>query len=1433
MANTIGAQDPRYIFDRIATDGSATYVFPFDYPTENELMVLVGPSENFQEWIILVNGVDYEVRRLPNGGEITVYNQGNLDDLYPNHDEGVKYIIVMRTVPYQQSTPIANNFDSKVLGAIAVNLTMQTQQLASRIHSIEEIPGIADPQGNIQAPNERDRIPKIWNDNAKNLFKGSAIIDHENGDIECLKNLKVDGNVLVYGVGRSITAALGYIDNLTSEDIKSTDVLITGDLKGNTATFSGAVVASAQISTPLLLASTIMVDDAQIGTIVAGTGAIGSLRVNSTLDVSGQSTLARLHVTGTTTLTGDTNASLINATTVVAYSIEGTKITASETVTTDELVLNDYFKANNVQFYPSWVAGDVVEGGVWTFAKDGRPGNQWSVECSPLPTIPSVNVDENRFAMGFTNNNLQNAPVFYDRTNLVVTFERPINTDEMILKDTGYLKLDNIYFGFDFLNLTHDQMLVTKSDPSGKGFLITNIDIPTGGGGGGGSITVQIDRLAMGGGANTLIDSSVSETSTRVIVGNNKTLEANSINANNLLELDDSGKLKVKGASVGFNINAPSSGQFLGFASDGGAGFNLVNLDAPTGGGGGGNVNVSQGYLAMGGTTTNSVVSSSMLQRTDDILTAKSIATTRTIDIYNLGLYSLRQGVITTQNRDITVIWDVDQSMPVGSSAPLMFKIDRNDSSIATIAPDAGAMANLELLPPYLLSAQLIWQGHTNPYQDMRMYCAVEPRITGDVMSDFTFDGIIEIVSKIEESTQSHVTGTTPFSNGILTIDTSLATVYMVTYSNEIVSIAMTRPPYEGEILILNFTPVSSLSLSINWPLDWLWPGGTKPDATTFLQGKTTTIVLKMMSGSLFANVRTLNKDFYSSELTIYGNFSDYAPLSWINATGLAMYAAIEVGAISGSEMNGFVFDGQTTLKASTNESTYIMSSGGILTISIDASSPLTFVFDRDETIDDIIIDIDPDILALNLVVYVTLIGRPGLSTQTQFPLPAGCYYPGDLPTFTWSDGLGSAVFVVRDSVIFWIPNNTTVTTFLRELNMPQSQRNALPFADSIYDISNCLPPSASVPNSLVFAIGEDANGDLELDSTNIIVDSNGAISTNVIFNNVVNRTIRNNILYLSTSGATTTLDLALANTFQINRTMNTVIDFINDDPTMAIPFVITLLKDASANQYTVEFTAPWKKQDGSPLVITNDPNAIDVIIGVVYNGTIYTDIALNDFKNDNSRSNNVTLSMSAWKLNLIQKLTHELHPARFEEVVRAVDTIFTAKDVSSYVSTRFDHKANITASNTIEPRAATPNALCACTATGQVAVTNIQTDSNRTITSSVIMDVCTFNGIKYPVYVITPAASITLSMNDGNFATLLVDRDMTLNMENLPTDRHGVLSILLKHDNTANSYTITVTGGITMDSADIITNEANAEDWLIINKATATGYAMIKNKYS
>lgn len=193
---------------------------------ENNVIVFLSKTDypSDEDEIVLVLGTDYTIAFEPSGvgGLVTLIDPSALPADF-------EYLIILRSIPYEQPTSYPEYYDQTTEEYVADNLERQIQQNRSSIESNKEI--IEKNKIKINPPNEAGRYIKI-NDIDNNRFDGAAI--SENGTQVISDKTIQAPSVTLDQVNISAVGSKGIIFDLDSasdgSQLTYNDGVVTGEI---------------------------------------------------------------------------------------------------------------------------------------------------------------------------------------------------------------------------------------------------------------------------------------------------------------------------------------------------------------------------------------------------------------------------------------------------------------------------------------------------------------------------------------------------------------------------------------------------------------------------------------------------------------------------------------------------------------------------------------------------------------------------------------------------------------------------------------------------------------------------------------------------------------------------------------------------------------------------------------------------------------------------------------------------------------------------------------------------------------------------------------------------------------------------------------------------------------------------------------------------
>lgn len=957
--------------DRIAGTGAGSYQFNFSFEVELTAPITVhaATDEDSEFWGLLTENIHYTVQLLVGGGKINISNQGMIDtlmaNLLPGGNLAFNFLIIQRTVPFSQDTPMPLDYDASLTELSDDRIVRQTQQLDNRTNRLENVPGIFLPNGVVGQPNEAGRLLKIMVD-GRNRFKGANLTDYDSDnaihslvDFYCNENIIVSKNATITGT----TTAVGRIT-------------------GSSAGFSG---------------------DISIGGTLTVTGIT---TLNASLTINN----ANLTVTGSGTESNSTSG-IISAPRIkssYAMDIEGL------------LALNNtflYVDLSNAQIQ------DLL------FLKASTdPNAQFDLgSISPIDLSRFIiNVGANRITKGTdltTGPALINSDMIESATDLILETKTLKVASGNVSITSGYLALEGATSIFSLksgIMKLQDKNVTCRIDTFQNGYALyvltktVNNEIeydliagPAGSGGGGGTTDVDENIIAKGDGLGNVVNSDISETVEDVVIGTKSIVVATGdvvASHGDVIVEDDaatlivkSGHMKLKDRHFWLDRNTldtmnpdelrtvvvqrietqipPTPENPNGDTHD----DYYLRFIVGSGGGGSSNITADLNRVVLsdgaGGGVNSSITEDSnrMVILNNKSLVAHGINTENS----NIGQYNF--SAITRDPHQIGWRFDNESTstLAVGDSVPVNFK--RIGTNIFELLPMIAVPTIPAFIPDrFFDNCIALWFGHKDAFTLREVYSDPQIKIIDSTISEATIlqaqIDVLEGVLKTENAPA-----------GALMIDPTEAYMVFVEYDSDITSINFSVPMSDSSSFTILFK-ANSGGLGVTFPANWNFSNGRKNfrsiDASWFVID-----LAKNDVGDIFATYISIG--YYTYGLTIYivPPFYDGGLAKFGNISG-TLVTVDPLGKAYDTTLANWQFN-SSLIDSTTYVTKPVLIGGGVLDLLIDGSAAI-FSFNHTEEITAINISINQDQANQDFIIYLWRI--PGGHTQAELPIPGGCY---------------------------------------------------------------------------------------------------------------------------------------------------------------------------------------------------------------------------------------------------------------------------------------------------------------------------------------------------------------------------------------------------------------------------------------------------------
>lgn len=427
------------------------------------------------------------------------------------------------------------------------------------------------------------------------------------------------------------------------------------------------------------------------------------------------------------------------------------------------------------------------------------------------------------------------------------------------------------------------------------------------------------------------------------------------------------------------------------------------------GGGGSGTVNVSASTIAMGG-QPGEVIDSKLIQSESEqaLISSYGLGTISTVNLYRPDstdnpINAQKLACSTNLTSGVTtVLFNLDKyALQVNGISNVSVK--RISLDVLELYLDAANMPELLLRSPSYDNGLTYWEGHDNKLSNQYLLSDSVAKIQDNKITSCTFSGAQRKKAVYTKVTQITGSATT-------VIDYTADNTYQITYAVSITSLSFSPALPSGASVMLIFIKSVEGAL-VTWPTTWKWSNGVAPDSSLFYVNRPNAIVVTNIEGAIEANIIYKHTQAFIATTypTLLGDGRDHAVVSFYDATGDNIRYT-DKGEIQNNKMLNLSILGIVRMRAIYCATQNISIVAGVLTIPVETTTRNVYVFTHTEDITSVVISIGQglDTTAWRL----KIIKKPGASTQTNIPLPAGVIAPANKKAMYVGTGISFSEFV-------------------------------------------------------------------------------------------------------------------------------------------------------------------------------------------------------------------------------------------------------------------------------------------------------------------------------------------------------------------------------------------------------------------------------------
>lgn len=995
-------QDTYPVYPRGAGTTNVEYPFSYTYYDDSEITVWVMPGTDRSHKVILPTTGYYTITRTGSGatpgGVVKILNMANTDTYmraqlaidWPSNDWSAatfQNIALQRTIAYSQPVTQPIGYSGSVTEEGDDHAVLEIQQLNDRTTALENlliwsfddctltkymIP-VCDETGNYKF------IDSHWKDDGTELSAYlptkiySSLWVQTTLDVvghATLGSLEVEGTSLFHGavnMEQTLDVAGAITGQSTLDIAGATHLGSTLDVVGNTTLQAELhVIGDASLDNNLTV-----LGHTQVNTFTA----TGAALCETTLQVNGNITgNSNFSLTGNATIGGT-----LDVTGVASFHdnvVGDQQITAPTIIATDRLQTNTFLQLGTVNFKPllaGMSAGDI-------FIATPSAGSE-DLQLKYTTIVGEVMPDgtaDYLTKVSADNRTLVNSPVRHDATNSAIVIEGnklQYNGITWIADTAGTTKVKLSPAGA----AVGDSLVFKAPSTPGQGYDWELAPYKVEGSGGSGS-GLPDPALGYVGDIMEIVDNAGANewAVTAPVIPRPTTQEPGLVPT-----------IGADGITIEWAFNSASSG-----------------------------VTVSASTIAMGG-AYGTVIDSKMIQSDTEQTTFNEYAygTAQGVALYNPITINdpVAQKLAcspSAKNGITNILFNIDKyALPIGITAPLSIK--RLDDDTVEIFIETGSVPHLLLRQPSYDNGLVYWEGHDDLLTDQYLIPHPTATLTESKISNWTFIGAARTGAVYSRVIQIN-------GGPAVVLDYTIGNTYQITYANSIVLFSFSPSLPNGKSLMLFFYKVNDIA-TITWPAGWKWNNGVAPDSNYFIIGRAAIILIEMIDGAIEATILYKNSEVavINDYPTILGPKRDHAVVSFYDSSGDNIRCTSK-GDIQDSRMTDLTFKGPLRVGAVYCATQDVSIVSGVLTINVETNTRNIYVFTHTEDITSIVFNIAPGLD--NEAWRIKLLKKPGTSTQTDIPLPAGIAAPENKKAIYVGTGMSFSDFVsYGDNVIEYI----------------------------------------------------------------------------------------------------------------------------------------------------------------------------------------------------------------------------------------------------------------------------------------------------------------------------------------------------------------------------------------------------------------------------